>query len=366
MSTRNYTQHHDLQLLKNIYYDPKNPLAFSTPDKLYKAVNRKIPKKKIIDWLQQQRAYTLHKPKRIHFLRNFYDVDNIDDLWETDLMEFQTLADYNDGYKYVLVVIDVFSKYAWTVCLKNKKAAEIVSAFKVIFDSTTRRPFRIQSDKGGEYNNKRFINFLKKINVNYNTTRNEDTKAAVAERFIRTLKSCLYKYLTANNTLRFVDVLQDLNDAYNKRIHRSIGMAPCCVNENNILEVYYNLVKSRGARPLIKKPLCKKNDCVRISLSKYIFSKGYEPNYSEEIFKINKVILRDPVVYQLKDLKDEIIDGVFYEKEIQKIIVNEKTEYLIDKIIKTRDRQGIRESYVKWRGYPDKFNSWVKDIRKNG
>jgi hypothetical protein len=108
-----------------------------------------------------------------------------------------------------------------------------------------------------------------------------------------------------------------------------------------------------------KKPLCKIGDIVRISLNKHIFSKGYDPNWSEEVFKIDKIILREPIVYCLKDLAEEAIEGVFYEKEVQKVIINEDTNYLIDKIVQTRYRNGIREAYVKWRGYSDKFNSWI-------
>jgi hypothetical protein len=353
-----------MELLKKIYYDPSHPASFSTVEKLYEAVKRKIKKKKILTWLQEQRAYTLHKPKRKRFLRNFYDIDNIDDLWESDLIDFQSLSQYNNGVKFILVVIDVFSKFAWTVPLKNKTSGEIVKAFDKIFKFTTRRPIRIQTDKGREYNNKKFIAYLKKFNVKYNTTRNEETKACIAERFIRTIKTLIYKYLTSMNSLRYIDVLEKITNSYNKRKHSSIGIEPCNVTEDNILFVYNNLNRKRITNN--KKPVCNVGDNVRISLNKHIFSKGYEPNWSEEIFKIDKVILRDPIVYCLKDLAEEAIEGVFYEKEVQKVIINENTNYLVDKILRTRFQNGIREAFVKWRGYANKFNSWIafSEIKK--
>lgn len=343
--------------LKKIFYKPGHPAAFSTLGRLYDATDKTIKKSTILKWLQQQKAYTLHKPRRKRFQRNFYDVNNIADLWQADLICWESLADHNDGYKYILVVIDVFSKFTFTVPLLSKTADSIITAFKSIFDIPTLKPIQLSTDKGGEFRNKKFQQFMKKHQVQYDVVEDDQNKACVAERMIRTLTGLIHKYFTANNTIRYIDVLQKLTRTYNHRKHRSIGMAPSDVNNHNIVQVYKNLNKHRKSST--KAPKCKVGDYVRVSKNKHLFSKEYTPNYSHEIFMIKKVLLRQPIVYKLEDLMNEEITGIFYEQEVQKVIMNEKTEYLIDKILKTRNKRGKKQVLVSWIGWPDKFTSWV-------
>jgi hypothetical protein len=351
--------------LKKIFYDPSNPASFSTLEKLYDATGRKIKKSVIQKWLQKQKAYTLHKPRRKRFKRNYYDLTNFSDLWQSDLICWESLASQNDGYKYILVVIDVFSKFAYTVPLKAKTADSIIEAFKLIFEKTDLKPMQLSTDKGGEFRNKKFQMFMKKNNIRYDVVEDDQNKSSVAERFIRTITTLIHKYFSAFDTTRYVDILQKLTHSYNRRKHRSIGMAPVEVNETNILQVHANLNKHR--KKLMKSPKCKVGDYVRVSKNKHLFEKNYTPNYSHEVFRVDKVILREPIVYKLKDLMEEEISGIFYEPEVQKITFDENTEYLIDKIMKTRTKLGRKESYVSWQGWPDKFNSWIdsKLIKKS-
>jgi Integrase core domain/Chromo (CHRromatin Organisation MOdifier) domain len=343
--------------LSEIYYNPENPAAFSTLEILHKAVNGSISKKQIREWLQNQNTYTLHRPKRKRFQRNFYDLDNIGDLWQTDLICWESLAKYNDGFKYILVIIDCFSKFVYTVPLKSKNANEVTNAFKEIFDRVKQTPLRMSSDRGKEFCNKNFKSLMKAHNVRFDVVEDDQNKSCIAERFIRTLSSLIYKYFTYANTFRYIDVLQQLTLSYNNRWHRTIRMAPSEVKDNNILEVYHNIRRNRKLRT--KKPKCNVGDHVRISRNKHIFSKNYTPNYSHEVFIIRKVILRKPIVYKLKDLMGEKISGVFYEEEVQKVIFDENAEYFIDKIIETKTKSGRKLALVKWEGWPDKFNSWI-------
>jgi Integrase core domain/Chromo (CHRromatin Organisation MOdifier) domain len=343
--------------LTKLFYDPSNPASFSTLEKLYDASGRKIKKSVIQKWLQKQKTYTLHKPKRKRFKRNFYNVNNIADLWQTDLICWESLANHNDGYKYILVVIDVFSKFAYVVPLKSKTADSIIVAFKHIFDQTDLKPLQLSSDKGGEYRNKKFQKFMKNNNIRFDVVQDDQNKSSVAERFIRTITTLIHKYFTAENTLRYVDVLKKLTHSYNHRKHRSIGMAPVEVNETNILKVYENLNKHRNES--VKKPKCKVGDYVRVSKNKHLFEKNFTANYSHEVFIVDQVILRKPIVYKLKDLMGEEISGIFYEPEVQKVIFDANSEYLIDKIIETRSKSGRKQSLVRWKGWPEKFNSWV-------
>jgi hypothetical protein len=344
-------------ILKKIYYSPGHQAAFSSLERLYTSTGKKIKKSKIQEWLQKQRTYTLHRSRRKRFQRNFYCVNNINDLWQADLICWESLAEFNDGYKYILVVIDVFSKYVYTVPLKSKSADSVVNAFETIFEKITRMPMQMSTDKGREFRNNKFQQLMKKNHIQYDVVEDDQNKACIAERMIRTLTNLIHRFFTAENTLRYVDVLQKLTDTYNYRKHRSIDMAPADVNETNILQVYENL--NRHRKIISKKEKLKVGDHVRVSRNKHIFSKEYTPNYSHEIFLIKKVIKRQPPVYKLEDLMHEEITGIFYEQEVQKVTLNKNSEYFIDKILQTRKKAGRKEALVAWEGWPSKFNSWV-------
>lgn len=194
------------------------------------------------------------------------------------------------------------------------------------------------------------------MNVDFIVAKDPDTKACIVERFIRTIKGPLYRYFTHINSFKYHDVLQKFVDAYNKRIHRSIGMAHDDVNEKNILKVWENLQKSRGCQRLIKSKY-DEGDHVRLSKLKNVFDKSYKVRWTDEVFKIKKRILRSPTNYRLADLSGEEIDGVFYEPEIQRVQIG-KTQ-IGKKILKVRRKRGSQLYLVKWVGYSDKFNSWI-------
>ena len=150
----------------------------------------------------------------------------IDRLLEPDLAFVQDAAKENDGVNYFLVVIDVLSKYVWVRPMKNKTSHSLLEAFES-FLSKGRKPDRLRTDKGTKVLNKAFQQYLKK-NIQFHTANNEP-KVSVVERVNRTLKSKLYHYVMAVNSLRYTDVLQDMVDSYNNTYHRSIGHAPATV-----------------------------------------------------------------------------------------------------------------------------------------
>lgn len=135
-------------VLKNIYYNLDNPASFSTPRIIYKALDRKISLKKIEDWLSGQLAYTLHKSRRINFRRNYYNIDNINTQWQADLMDLVSLSDENDGYRYILLVIDAFSRFIRVRPLKTKSAKEVLAAFKAIVEEAGDPPYNLVTDRG--------------------------------------------------------------------------------------------------------------------------------------------------------------------------------------------------------------------------
>lgn len=307
-------------LLFELYYSTNEPTAYSSCERLYKYIknNTKFRVKKdfIKNWLNTQRTYSLHKNRVLRFNRAAYNITNIDDLWEIDLIDVQQISRQNRGFKYILAVIDCFSKFAWCIPIKRKTPKEVINAFNEIFTSTIRRPITIQSDKGKEFDNSQFRSFLTELNISYRTTRDPVTKAAICERFIRTIKSLMYKYFTFLKSNKYVEVLNSLLYVYNNRKHSSIGMAPNDVDEKNILTVWNNLQKRKKSN--VKKIKYRIGDTVRISNQKSIFDKGYKPKWSEEIFTVHKCILKSPPVYRLRDSTGALINGNFYEAEIQK------------------------------------------------
>ena len=145
-----------------------------------------------------------------------------DNIWGADLADMQSLSKYNKGIKYLLCVIDFFSKYTWVVPIKDKKGTSIVNAFKKII-SKEKKPNKIWVDQGIDFYNKYFKDFLKVNNIETYSTYNEG-KSVVAERFIRTLKNKIIKHITAISKNVYFDVLNDIVDKYNNTVHRTIKM----------------------------------------------------------------------------------------------------------------------------------------------
>ena len=339
--------------MKEIYPIPNHAASFGGVNALYHAADRKISKKDIQNWLSGIDSYTLHKPARRRFPTNRVIVGSIDQQWQTDLADLSSLQKYNQGYRYLLTCIDILSKYAWAVPLKSKCGGEIVTAFQSIFK--TRKPKTLQTDSGTEFKNMIFQKFLKQEGVRFFTTFN-NTKASVVERFNRTLKTKMWKYFTHNHTYNYIDVLDQLLHSYNHTYHSSIKRAPADVTSENQRDVWFTLYGKMANK---KKKPCMFNvgDTVRVSKHKLTFEKGYETNWTEELFIVTECIPRDPPVYRIKDLLNEPIQGTFYAQELQR--VQPKNEYAIEKILRKRKRKGKLEYEVKYKGYPSKFNQWI-------
>ena len=283
-----------------------------------------------------------------------------DNIWGVDLADMQLLSKYNKAIRFLLCVIDIFSKYAWVVPLKDKKGISIVKAFQIILKQSNRsvqdtsaqhvKPNKIWVDKGSEFYNAYFKKWLRDNNIVMYSTHNEG-KSVVAERLIKTLKSKIYKYMTSMSKNVYIDKLDDIVDEYNNTYHTTIKMKSIDVKDNT----YINTSKEINN----KDPKFKVGDHVRISKYKNIFAKGYMPSWREEVFVIKKVKNTIPWTYVINDLNGEEIVGTFYEKELQK---TNQEEFRIEKVIR---RKG-NKLYVKWKGYDNSFNSWIdkKDIIK--
>ena len=242
-----------------------------------------------------------------------------DNIWGVDLAGIQLLSKFNKGFRFLLCVIDIFSKYAWVIPLKDKKGISIVNAFKIILKESKRKPNKIWVDKGSEFYNNSFKKWLKDNDIEMYSTNNEG-KSVTAERFIRTLKNKIYKYMTSISKNVYIDKLDDIAKKYNNAYHTSIKMKPVDIKDNTYIG-FFKKVSDKNHKFRV-------GDHVRISKYKNIFAKGYIPNWSEEIFIIKKIKNTVPWTYVLNDHNGEEIIGTFYENELQK--TNQK-EFKIEK-----------------------------------
>ena len=256
----------------------------------------------------------------------------------------QAFAKFNGGVKYLLTVIDIFSKYGWIIPLKSKTGVEVAEAFQIIFKE--RRPEKLWVDKGKEFYNKN----VKGLGVELYSTENEE-KSCVVERWNRTMKEKMFKYFSANSTRKYVNVLDEMVAKYNNTRHSSIKMTPVAASDKkNEHVVWMNLYGSKLAQDINIK--FKIGDKVRITKKKGIFEKEYTPKWTEEVFTVSQVQYTDPPTYKITDYNGEEIQGTFYEQELQK---TSQEIFRIEKVIRKRGNKSL----VKWLGYPESFNSWV-------
>ena len=348
--------------LSDLYYNLDNPESYSSIEKIFRAGKKKFPKlgkKEVKKWFEKQSTATLHKPVRFKFPRNKTVVMKIGDQIQVDLCDMRNIVKHNDGYNYLLTGIDCFSRVGFGEKVKNKSGKEIEKALSHIFKTN---PFRrLQTDKGREFLNSDVKQLLKNTNTELWLSENDDVKAALVERFNRTLKNRMYKYFTANNTKKWINVLPKLVNNYNNTVHRSIKKKPINVKKRDQIEIQRILYPPAP----VKSVQLDINDFVRISKAKKTFRKGYLPNWSIEIFKIISKFKRTRPVFEIADLNGNKIKGKFYAEELVKTQMPD--DFQIEKIIREkRERNGKMKYLVKWLGYDSSFNSWVdqNQVRK--
>ena len=296
--------------LKKFYLDPKFPGSYSGAYKFYQEVKNIHPKvtlKKVNEFLKSQDAYTLHKRTRKPKFRRTL-VFKPRDLWQIDLLDMQKYSKENDGYRYICVIIDCFSRYVWVKPLKNKTGKATVKALALLL--MNERPKLIQADQGTEFFNRDVKRMLEAFGPKlYHTY--TDKKAAIVERVQRTLRGRLGRLFTKRRNFKWIDKI-DIVTAYNNTHHSSIKMKPADVDEEHIANIFFNSL------PNLKKTIKFSNgDRVRILIKKNQFAKEFEKSLSEEIFKIKRIQNTNPITYLIEDLDGEDIIGGFYTEELQ-------------------------------------------------
>ena len=251
-------------------------------------------------------------PKK-NYATNKTDVYHIEDIWSLDILDLKDYGPENNrGYRYVLVIIDNFSKFGWTVPVKNKNAQTIKDSFENILISSKRRPNLIETDRGKEFYNNRFQDFLNKNN-NKLYSRNSSYGAVFAERFNRTIRDLLKKIVFEQGDAKWVDILPKITKQYKNRIHSSTKLTPIQASiKKNEGYFYKNLLDKRNKI----KPKFQLNEFVRVADLKKTFSKGDTTNWSYKLYKITELIIDTIPSYRLDTLPERYNEALLKKTEL--------------------------------------------------
>jgi hypothetical protein len=277
----------------------------------------------------------------------------VNNTFTADIVDMNDRKEHNNDIRYILVVMDIRSRFVWAYELKNKDAKTVSEAFNKLFESIKVMPEYLWVDQGGEFFNKDFEEYLKKKNIKIYSTFG-DHKAMMIERLNRTLKTWMYKQFVANNDNEWVSILPGLIKKYNNKVHSSIGVSPAVANKDP------TQIRDKIRNTKEVKQNFNVGDLVRIAVKKGTFEKSYTANWSMELFEISEVLKTNPVTYKIKDLEGEEIKGSFYNNELLKTKFTEPVR-LVNEVLKERTVKKKKQYYVSWVGYRDNANSWVDE-----
>jgi len=326
--------------LISIYNATKEKKATENINEYFKQLGTEIHRRAVKKF-PRRKVYS-HAPNEIH---------------SADIVDMSSFSHDNKGHQYILVIIDIYSRYGWAIPLKKKNTEDVLNAFKKHYKSII-LPKKLWTDQGGEFYNAKMKAWCDKNGITLYSTFG-DHKAAVVERFNRTIKEKLYRTMTQMYTDDWMTYLPDIIEMYNDKVHRSLGETPSDVysgeilpdeNDEKIQPVKNTGSKSRGSGKSV--PRYSIGDKVRISRIKKTFEKGYAPSWSTAVYQVAEVLTTNPVTYKLKDRKGNILEGSFYEQELQKTKLD---KLLIVKIVKKKGNRFL----VQYHGYTDEFNEWL-------
>jgi hypothetical protein len=304
----------------------------------------------------KQLTKELHKPVKKMFPKLKVRVPHKDHTWSMDLVDMTLWADYNDGNKFILNIIDIWTRYAWSVPLQRKTAKDVLDAFKQVIADSGRQPEKIWVDEGTEFYNQQMTRYLAVNNIVRYSTQGQH-KACMVERLNRTLKTKMWREFTEFQTNNWVSRQESLLYWYNHKEHTGIGnRTPYSMSEYPDDEVRLDVCIG----PVMREPKFKLRDVVRISRAKGIFEKGYVANWSQEQFTIIRRRMGscdEPPVYYLRDHQMNDIKGLFYEEELQ--LVKYAKIYLVEEVLEHDKKK--KRMLIKWLGFSDKHNSWIPE-----
>ena len=373
--------------LLNVYFDPEKAGSFTNPRMLRKVLQNRphkrrgrqvqVPQlKQIKEFLQSKRAYTLHRPARKRYPMKKVVVGGVNIQLQIDLVDMIQWAKANDNHRYILLAVDCFSRFAYAQPLKTKHGEMVAQALEAILDQAEKRVDRkikrIQADQGLEFYNKHVRVMLEKRNVHLFSTKSP-TKAQMVERLIRTLRGRQERLNTFRGQRRWVESFFKLVKSYNKTPHGALpSMSPSQVNLKNEILVWEHLYgKTMLKTPIhlvrrlknqrVKSQDLNVGDPVRLSKRKRTFEKAYYQNWTDEVFFVAHISKSTtPATFRIKDLDGDLLEGVFYRAELTPVKLDSGI-YAIEKVLQQETRaDGKNYLLVKWRGYPESHNAWIR------
>ena len=352
--------------LDKIYYDASSGGGFSSPLTLLKEVKRRgyyrnLGIQRIKNYLLHQNTYSLYKPARNRFPTPPVHVTRFNIQMDMDLMDMSRYQSDNDGVRYLLSAICVFSKQAYLEPLMTKEGPEVAKAAAKILDARPPGgPHVIQTDRGSEFRSAAFQQLLKERGIHHFFA-GGSTKANVVERFHRTIRGRLAKYLFRKRTHRYLEALPILLEGYHKSYHTSIKMAPQDVTSENEDIVYRNLYEKKLDinKPDIIPYQFKEGDAVRISGEKHPFRREFFERWSYEVFTVTKRWRQNNIqMYKIKDCTGSEVIGSFYSAELTKVTDSDTALYVVEKYLDEKTENGKKYVKILWQGYPEECATW--------
>lgn len=355
------------EYLTKLYTDVNNSGSFASASRLWKEARKTYPKlslKTVKHFLESRPEYTLHRNVRKHFDRAPVITNGLHEQADLDLADVSRLASANGGIHFLIIMIDPFSRFALVEPIKNKSAKTVVSGMKRMLSRHPRIPKTIRHDEGTEFVNSQFKTLMKQHNIRTYVAKGAP-KANYAERFIRTLKNKLYRYMTYRQTNKYLEVLQAMVDSYNNSFHHSIKMKPTDVTEKNESmlwqQLYLDRQKPSNTR---KKHKYKIGQHVRVAIRKGPLGKGYTHNWSETVYTIRDALYRNCFpVYALSDLHGRPKQRMYYEQELQPIRISKEKQ--VHKIIQSRRKGKTTEYHVRWKNFGPEYDQWLTKEKLN-
>ena len=366
--------------LKRIYFNPRSPFSYSSPSKLYlksKRDGKGYKLQEIKDWLAKHEEYTLFKPSNKVFSRNKIIFPYEDYQYTSDTMNMKAYANDNDEYAYVLVILDAFTRFAWTFPLRSLRSEEVATNLREFFRTNMCEIFR--TDGGSEYK-KEVKTLLRELGIVHSVSK-DVTKAPMAERFIKTIKTKLLKISYHDASYRWLEDLPIVTKTYNNSYHSSIKMTPLeatkadttTVWDNQYLgeeideEAFFNPPPQPNPRRK-DAPFRYKfsvGDTVRVTRMQGKFDKEYDTKWTHELFTIaarsehGGIPRYTLMTWKDKDGKRDLVEGDFYEGELQSVDIEHDPLFRIENVVREEVRNGQRMSLVKYLGWPARYNLWI-------
>jgi len=355
-------------LIDKVYHSLSSPAAYAGGRRVYEEAHRRDKRITLNDvrrYLQNERIYTMHKAARRKFPRLANRAAGLHTNWQADLAIFDAIADKNDGYKYLLVCIDLFSRKLFVAPTKSKSSSDMIDAFEHIFkQSKGILPNILHTDRGVEFQAKAMREYFYKKDIDKRVVYNPDVHAAVVERANRTIKERLYRYFSEHNTTRWLEAIKRIVAGINASTTRATGQTPDSVTFKNapkLRKKLYKLERERLENIPDSRRILKIGQIVRVAKKQGKFDKPSSfPNYTDQLFRVKLLSGTKPIVYKLENLRAEELPGTFYREQLVETS-HDKTTHRIAEIIKTRIRGGRKQHLVRWVGYDSRFNSYIDD-----